>query len=1290
MRNSTLPQRRPGDRILIGAGLAALAVTFAASYAAPPALPAHAAALALCALLVMASNLTPLRIREGHVSLTGLLAVSSLLMFGLTGALWVAMAGSALAGVIRAWRAGRAPAPRRMATMAGQAGVPALSLLGSWLAFSAAGGRAPLAPPSGALWPLSILFLSYFLINHLLDSVSSDRPTLWRNRQVMIFNLLALPLSLVVADVYAHLSLWSFAGLAAFLLAGMLGMHSLNQAQAAAERRVRELTSLEAIGQAMRSSLDLPELLETIHDQIGQLADADNFYVALYDPELNRISCPLMYENGARVQHGGQAFANGMAEWVIRSRRPCLIRDDVAGTLQRLGVDMTGPPAQSWLGVPMISEDQVIGVIALQHPTRRQAYDDSHLSLLTTIAAQAAIAIRNAQLYSTTHQRMTEMAILNSVSTALSASLDLEQVVRVIVASVSPVVGCDKAAFFLLDNDGAYLQLIGSKDLGQAYLEHARRIAVGPAERGVVAYTRTPLLVPDVYASPDLADLRPIADAEGFRALAEVPLMARSEVVGTLAVYYVQVHPFTQVELDLLITFANQAAVAVANARLYARTDQALARRVEEITVMEEIGRELLVTLNVERIIDRMLEQATEVTGAEYGVIVLFDAVLEEARLLAYRGYPPQLMAPLIDQPWPLQRGIVGRVLRSGQLANIPNVRADPDYYEAVPGVQSLLAVPIMHEERTMGVIALESKTPDAFDSQAVSFIAHLGNQAVIALTNARLYEEAQRRLREISILYEASQHFAGLLDLDLLANKIVEQLSQALNSTHCLLELGDWPTDTLQVIAHYSLEKAHRPSFAAPGAPGRASAHPALAHLRQTREPLVAYADDPRTDPEVQRWLAAARQHAALVLPLIVGDDIIGMVECLDDRPRRFSGDETRLAQTLANQAAISIEHSRLFRRIAEGRDRLQAILNASSAGILMFDLTRHIIMVNPMLESLWQVSRQALEGQRLEDLIRRPSLKIADKLGLQPAGAEPFEQLRRKIRDTYQLPAPSLRFVERTTTPVLDPADRLVGWLVTLRDVTDERELQQTRDDLTSMIVHDLRSPLGAILSGLLMIRDLVASTPEAAFALEVVQVSEHSTRKLLTLVDSLLDLSKGRLQLNVGPIQLQTLVKNVLDTLAPLAAENGIILSSQLPPGLPPVLIDEDKISRVVTNLLDNALKFTPAGRPVTLSAEVIPSEARSCVQVAVQDAGPGIPAEYIERIFDRFVQVPNQVGRRRGTGLGLAFCKLAVEAHGERIWVNSVEGQGSTFYFTLPIHEGHGAVSLTDATTSGASS
>jgi signal transduction histidine kinase len=207
---------------------------------------------------------------------------------------------------------------------------------------------------------------------------------------------------------------------------------------------------------------------------------------------------------------------------------------------------------------------------------------------------------------------------------------------------------------------------------------------------------------------------------------------------------------------------------------------------------------------------------------------------------------------------------------------------------------------------------------------------------------------------------------------------------------------------------------------------------------------------------------------------------------------------------------------------------------------------------------------------------------------------------------------------------------------------------------------------------LGSLYFVKELAENDP-ASPAGQALNISIRSANKLMNLVNSLLDiarLSTGQALVELQAQRLESVLDAAVEYLLPLAADSEIDLVRQVEPDLPLVLMDEEKINRVLVNLIDNALKYTPRGGRVTVSAGRWTNGAgHSMVRCTVRDTGPGIPPEYRTRIFDRFVQIPNLSGRRRGTGIGLNFCQLAVNAHGGKIWVEGPPDGGCEFSFTL---------------------
>ena len=208
-----------------------------------------------------------------------------------------------------------------------------------------------------------------------------------------------------------------------------------------------------------------------------------------------------------------------------------------------------------------------------------------------------------------------------------------------------------------------------------------------------------------------------------------------------------------------------------------------------------------------------------------------------------------------------------------------------------------------------------------------------------------------------------------------------------------------------------------------------------------------------------------------------------------------------------------------------------------------------------------------------------------------------------------------------------------------------------------------------MSAVIGSLDFIGEELAAEPRDPVLEQALRVATRSANRVLALIESLLDIARlqsGRMELNFENVNLYELVDELMIDFTTQANEYGIILRNEIPSDLPDIRADREKAIRIFANLVENAIKFTPVGGYIRVSAMVLEDRL---VEVRVQDTGPGVPLEYREKIFERFAQIPGQRGRTRGSGLGLTFCRLAVEAHGGRIWVESPPDGGSIFRFTL---------------------
>ena len=264
-------------------------------------------------------------------------------------------------------------------------------------------------------------------------------------------------------------------------------------------------------------------------------------------------------------------------------------------------------------------------------------------------------------------------------------------------------------------------------------------------------------------------------------------------------------------------------------------------------------------------------------------------------------------------------------------------------------------------------------------------------------------------------------------------------------------------------------------------------------------------------------------------------------------------------------------------------------------------------------------------------------------------------------------------LRDADTIRTSALQGGKQLEKQVSLLKNEKEQLlELQRVRQETSDLVVHDLRNPLG-IIYGVLNMLEMVL--PEAVLQenRELLNLANTACERMRRLVDSLLDVAKletGEMVLRLAQTDLKPMLEEAANRESLASKTREISFEVTVPEELPQVLIDDEKIDRVLVNLLDNALKYTPNGETISLAAAV----ESGMVAISITDAGPGIPPAERERIFERFAQVADGDTARRGFGLGLTFCRLTVEAHGGKIWVESgPEEKGSRFVFTLPFSE-----------------
>jgi signal transduction histidine kinase len=385
----------------------------------------------------------------------------------------------------------------------------------------------------------------------------------------------------------------------------------------------------------------------------------------------------------------------------------------------------------------------VIGFVDLCESRRDRQFTEGEIRLCQTVANQAIIAVENAGLFLEERKRALQLGTVREASQKIVSILNLDELLAQVVELIQQSFGYYHVQVFLNSPDNQWTVVwAGTGRTGEVIAREGHQLKIG--EEGIIGWVASSgefLLANDVSKEARFIPHPMLPDSKADFA---IPLLLGERILGVLDVKSERVNAFEESDLFVLQSLADQVAIAIENARLYTMTDQALAKRLEELAIMQEIDRQLNATLDYDRVMDFTLDCAIQMTGADGGIISTVDQEQRAMLFLATRGHPVEDES-FRRQPWPLNQGIVGRVVRTKRPVLASDVTQDPDYVGVMSETQSQLAVPILREDRVMGVISVESSGLAAFDEGDLNFMTRLADHAAIAIENASLYSDLKQ-----------------------------------------------------------------------------------------------------------------------------------------------------------------------------------------------------------------------------------------------------------------------------------------------------------------------------------------------------------------------------------------------------------------------------------------------------------------------------------------------------------------------------------------------------------------
>jgi PAS domain S-box-containing protein len=451
--------------------------------------------------------------------------------------------------------------------------------------------------------------------------------------------------------------------------------------------------------------------------------------------------------------------------------------------------------------------------------------------------------------------------------------------------------------------------------------------------------------------------------------------------------------------------------------------------------------------------------------------------------------------------------------------------------------------------------------------------------------------------------------------------------------------------------------------------------------------EPLLIL-DDLETE-QAETWVkefADASVVSLMVGPLIANGQFRGLLSLASPHPGAFDPSHIQLFRNVLSQISTAISNAEVYRLISQQAQELgqmfrnqqeqaterQAILTSIADGVIVNNTDGEIIMVNPAAEHILGLSGDQLIGHEFYDLFSAFGTPGAEEAvsAMEMLLSTPVPEVTKTFKMSLEIDS---RVVHALLSPVLTDRDDFLGVVTIFRDITKEVEADRAKSEFVSTVSHELRTPMTAI-KGYTDLLYAEAAGPVNSEQRRFLGIIKSNTDRLTALISDLLDISRmetGRVRFEPRPLQMGEVIADVVNALATEAGAKRQMLTYEVAAGLPDVMGDRDRLNQVLTNLVGNAIHYTPEGGEIELRVYLV----EKAVRVDVRDTGIGVAPEDMGRIFERFYRADHPlVQETRGTGLGLSIVRMFVEMHGGRIWVESEPGRGSTFTFILPLPVG----------------
>ena len=935
---------------------------------------------------------------------------------------------------------------------------------------------------------------------------------------------------------------------------------ALRESEARFRRRAEELSALYETTREIASNHDTKTLLQTIVDRAALLLNAAGGSIYLRDGGHDE------YE--LKVAHGQQKFVGmkmepgeGLLGEVVQSLQPAVVNDYRVWENRSPRFDAV--PITAIMAAPMLYSGELVGVLSVNEidygtsdPIRK--YTSSEIEQLTFFAGAAASAVHNSRLFEETRQRLVELEVLYQASLSAAQIHSPGAVAQRIVDTLEHLVDWN-GSIWLVEDQRLVLLAVSTLGLsGRAFKDMFNRLAglLTSLEDGIIGWVSKngrALRTGKVRDNPNY-----IAEREEVNSELCVPLKVGGKTIGCINVESVIPDAFGEHDERLLTTLANQAAVAIENARLFEETRRRASRQVALNAIIRASAR---TGSSLDEILEVALEQTLKALGLDMGAIWLSWSRRGIQRVVS-KGIPSAINTLMADASFS------GKVSLSRTLTVTDWQKLTHPYSDLFlsMGVHSTIMVPLLSEDKRIGEMAVCSTDSRLWTTDEVALVEAIGREVGLAAERARLFEETTNRLKEMEAVTKVSTALRLANSLSGMLPQLMEETLRALDTETGAIWLVDPDSSKLRQligrgwclkVAQIELERGEN----------------LLGNVLSSED--VYFSSNVAKDPYASQALRelAPPDWSAVCVPIRTELEVIGMFLVSTPLPREFSPEDARLLITLTEIAGNALHRTRLNEKLMQHAAELEMRVTERTAEL-----------------------RTALEKAQAADRVK---------------------------------------------------------------------------SEFIANINHELRTPL----TNLLLYYQMLRSQPTIKTE-ERLDVIGRELQRLRNLIEDLLNLSHldlGHMSFRPVLCNLNGLIQTLVNDRQELARDRGLTLRSELKTDLGPVILDEPTVVQAVSNLITNALNYTPSGGQVLISTMYAAEDDEPRVGFKVEDTGLGISAEDLPHLFERFYR--GAAGRQTGapgTGLGLAIVKQVVDHHHGRIEVKNREiGHGAIFTIWLPV-------------------